>query len=113
MKIETRPNGRVHIDLLYIKLLVEHIDEPDDEMIPEVIVMHMLDEATRWRLGVELQNKSESALKGGLTFWVSIFGFPEIIECDEESRLMSEGFKVWLEENNSMLHPNPAVVPTR
>ena len=69
LKMETRPNGTLHVDLLFIKLLVEHMgEEEDEEAVPEVMVLHILDEATRFRLGQEVPSKSEASLRAGL--WV-------------------------------------------
>lgn len=114
LRFDSRPNGTLHVDLLFIRLFVEHSGvETEDGMIPDVTVMHMLDEATRFRIGVELPGKSESSLRGGLFIWMSVFGFPHRLECDEESGMCSEGMKAWLESNGTELCPNPASSTSR
>ena len=101
LKLEVRPNGTLHVDLLFIRLFAEHIDDDDAPLLcPETVVLHMVDEATRFRMGVEVSGKSVGALKAGLNVWVMVFGFPERLETDEESAMLSEPMRVWLELNN-------------
>ena len=98
-----RFNGRVHGDLLFFKSWCE-----TKESYIEVTALFLLDEATGFGMLIRLPSKTIGSIKAALLNWTQIFGFPEEIYCDQESAMMSDEFRAWLELHDCKMHPNPA-----
>ena len=63
----------------------------------EILVLHMMDDATRWKMLHLLPNRTFAAFQEGIGEWCRIFGPPEVFCSDQETGLQTEEMAVWLE----------------
>ena len=71
-------------DLAFITIFCE---DPSDPGGRDLILLHMLDEATEFRMAPVLANKRVPASKLGFWRWGEISGFPEKLTADEEGTI--------------------------
>jgi hypothetical protein len=73
-------NETVWFDLLFITAKCEGEDR-------NLVVLHMVDEASGFQLFAVLPNKSGPSIRAGMQYWFSIFGFPKTLKGDQETGL--------------------------
>eukprot|EP00971_Amphidinium_carterae_P146129 2896397-Amphidinium_carterae.1 len=62
------------------------------------VILHVIDVATRYTQAILLPDKSEQALRSGLSrSWIAVFGTPKCIVVDEETSAHSMGSAEWAE----------------
>ena len=103
-------NDEVWCDLVFVDASCE---DPEDDEPRSLIILHMWDDATEYRMCVIMPAKTPGCLKIGLLRWVEIFGFPYVLRSDLEGGLFAEEMKVWLEYHNCKLKPFPAATGSR
>jgi hypothetical protein len=76
-------NAVVQVDLLFVS---------------NRIVLHAIDEATRWSMAVEIPDRQSGTIIHALTVcWFRVFGAPDLIVSDQEGGLCSEEASIWSE----------------
>ena len=93
-------------DALYVDILVYHmLTRPDD---PPINILHMLDDASRFRMLEILANRQFPALHDGLARWFGILGPPVEIRSDQESAMAAPEMKVHVEGKSCRLNLHPS-----
>ena len=86
MRISEGFNDAVQVDLVFIT----HSSK-------EHIVLHMVDEATRWSMADEISDKETETLIACMGFmWFRIFGAPNLLISDTEGGIASDDFGTFL-----------------
>ena len=92
-RISTRFNECVQIDILFLA---------------DGIVLHAIDEATRFTLAGLIPDKTPASIQEWLmTNWVRYFGPPKVVLSDQEGALCSDESAVWCERQNIELRLRP------
>lgn len=92
-------------ELMYADILIHHLlSDPDGKPLH---ILHMLDDASRFRMLELLENRGFHALRDALARWFGILGPPKVLKCDTESALVGEEMRVHLEGKLCRLDPNP------
>ena len=94
-------NQSVYADILIYHLL----SEPD---APPLDILHMLDDASRFRPLELLENRGHESIRDALARWFGLFGPPVELRVDQESAIVSDAMKIHLEGKSCKLNPHPA-----
>ena len=93
LRLSTAFNETVQIDLLFIE---------------QMIVLHAIDECTRWSAGMALKSKKPADILSGIVFiWFRLFGPPSVLIADHEGALMSEESAIFMERWGTSFKPKP------
>ena len=63
----------------------------------EILILHMMDDATRWKMLSVLPDKTFRSFQEAFGKWFEFFGAPEVICAVQETGIRSEEMAVWLE----------------
>lgn len=80
-RLAERFNDAVQVDLCFVR---DHI------------LLHVIDEATRWAMAEEIQDKTTASVLRALTkSWLRIYGAPKVLIMDQEGAMSSEEGGIW------------------
>ena len=83
LRLSSQFNERIQFDLLFFE---------------EFIIVHLLDEATRWTMAVYVPDKRLGTIVKSITLnWFQTYGAPVAIVCDGEGALQGDEALQWLD----------------
>ena len=74
----------------------------------EVLILHMVDDATTFRMLEIVLDRGFEELRDGMMRWIAIFGPPRVLKVDRESAFTSERFKVWANQKSIKMEYLPS-----
>ena len=93
LRLSTEFNAVIQIDLLFLASL---------------IVLHIIDECTRWTSCVVIESKLACDVLSGLVQgWFRLFGPPRVVIADHEGALVSEEGSIFFERWGTSFSPKP------
>ena len=93
-------NDTVHADLMFYR----RFGAAEDDVL---IIFHMLDEASRWRMVEKVMGRTFVHFKDAICRWIGIFGPPRVFKIDRETGFNVREMQVWLEGKKTRLDPFP------
>ena len=106
-RLWTRPTNKSHTSTR-LSVSFNEVIQMDILYYQEDVILHMIDEATRWTSACVLPSKSAHDICSSITnTWFRIFGPPTCIISDAESGLTSEEALVWAERWNVDIKTKP------
>ena len=92
-RLSTSFNETVQVDLLFIE---------------DLVILHALDECTRWSSAVTIPSKrTADVLSALISSWFRLFGPPTVLIADHEGALLSEESAVMMERWGTSFRPKP------
>mgnify|MGYP002177855918 CR=1 FL=1 len=78
--------------------------------VDELVVLHLIDEATRYSQAVIVQSKGDFHLLKAITnHWIRIFGRMAELISDREAALVGEEASIWGDRHGIRMSPKPKV----